>query len=112
MTVNLLVAEFIPTGAAVLTLILTWPNPPWRVLQVALPVTMGLFPVLFYPFARMLWIALDWSFRPVPPGQTPAQDHPRPGGPARPCKLDGPHSGPCSGAARSPDAGRAEEVGL
>ena len=81
MAVNLIVAELIPTAAAVLTLVLTWPNPPWTVLQFALPIAMAVVPLLFFPFSRLVWVALDWSVRPMPPGETDV-DHPRPGTPA------------------------------
>lgn len=46
----------------------TWPDPPWAVIA---GVTIGanlLFPIVFHPFARMLWVALDLTFHPVPAG--------------------------------------------
>jgi uncharacterized protein (DUF983 family) len=76
MALNLIVAELVPVTAAVLLIIWTWPDPPWRVLQWAMPLTMGLFPIVLFPFSRMLWLALDWTFR--PPSRDSRPDHPRP----------------------------------
>ena len=77
MAVNIIIGEFVPVFAAVAVVIATWPTPPWGVLQIAVPVAMGLFPVLLFPFSRMLWLALDWTFR--PPTRDNRLDHPRPG---------------------------------
>jgi len=77
MAINLVVAEFVPLFGAVALIIGTWPNPPWNVLQIAVPVLMGLFPIGLFPFSRMLWLALDWTFR--PPTRDSRLDHPRPG---------------------------------
>ena len=44
-----------------------WPDVPWTTILV---VTMGVnivFPILFHPFARTLWVALDLAVHPVPP---------------------------------------------
>jgi uncharacterized protein (DUF983 family) len=40
-------------------LILTWPNPPWRVLQWGSIAYMVLMPIVLYPFSHTLAIALD-----------------------------------------------------
>lgn len=77
MAINLVIGEFVPVVGAVSVVVVTWPNPPWPVLQIAVPVLMGLFPVLLFPFSRMLWLALDWTFR--PPSRDSRLDHPRPG---------------------------------
>ena len=77
MALNLVIGEFVPVFGAVAIIIATWPTPPWPILQVAMPLVMGLFPVLLFPLARMLWLALDWTFR--PPSRERRLDHPRPG---------------------------------
>ena len=77
MAINLVIAEFVPLFGAVALVIGTWPNPPWNLLQIAVPVLMGLFPVVLFPFSRMLWLALDWTFR--PPTRDSRLDHPAPG---------------------------------
>jgi uncharacterized protein (DUF983 family) len=76
MAVNFIISEFVPVIGAAAVVILTWPTPPWRLLQIAVPVAMGLFPVLLFPWSRMLWLALDWTFR--PPSRDSRLDHPRP----------------------------------
>jgi uncharacterized protein (DUF983 family) len=77
MALNIMIGEFLPFFSAIAVVILTWPNPPWRILQIAVPISMGLCPVILFPFSRTLWLALDWTFR--PPTRDNRLDHPRPG---------------------------------
>jgi uncharacterized protein (DUF983 family) len=68
-------------GLFVVLTVSTWPDPPWGLIA---GITIGvnlLFPVLFHPFARMLWVALDLAFHPAGdrPGTAPADPPPRPG---------------------------------
>ena len=77
MALNIIIGEFLPVIGAVVAIVLTWPNPPWQVLQIAVPVAMGVCPVVLFPFSRTLWLALDWTFR--PPTRDNRLDHPRPG---------------------------------
>ena len=46
-------------------LVATWPDPPWTSLIVMGVVQMVLTPILFYPFAKALWLAFDLVFRPA-----------------------------------------------
>jgi uncharacterized protein (DUF983 family) len=78
MAINIVLGEFLPVIGAVVAIVLTWPNPPWHVLQIVVPVSMGLCPLVLFPFSRTLWLALDWTFR--PPSRDNRLDHPRPGG--------------------------------
>ena len=48
-------------------LILSWPNPPWTLLQWGSVAFMVLFPLALYPVSHTLAIALDVLFR--PPGR-------------------------------------------
>jgi uncharacterized protein (DUF983 family) len=60
---NLIVAEFIPVGLMIGLLI--WSDLNWVVLEaVLIPLAVGL-PILFYPFARSLWMALDLALQPI-----------------------------------------------
>jgi uncharacterized protein (DUF983 family) len=43
--------------------VLTWPEVPWTTVLVVTMAANVLFPILFYPWARMLWVALDMAFR-------------------------------------------------
>ena len=77
MALNIIIGEFLPVLAAILLIVLAWPNPPWRTLQIAAPLAMGICPVVLFPFSRTLWLALDWTFR--SPSRDNRLDHPRPG---------------------------------
>jgi uncharacterized protein (DUF983 family) len=57
---NLIVAEFIAMG--VLVALLVWTDWEWWEIElVALPLAIGL-PILFFPYSRSLWMALDLTF--------------------------------------------------
>ena len=64
---NLVGAELVFMSLFVLVLLLTWPTPPWEVLWWAGGLFMISAPVLFYPFAKLLFLAFDLSFRPARP---------------------------------------------
>jgi len=61
---NLVVAELLIAFGLLATMVLTWPNPPWNgMLVVGIPLVI-LFPILFFPLSRTIWIAFDLAFRP------------------------------------------------
>jgi uncharacterized protein (DUF983 family) len=62
---NLFLAELITMAVFVGTLIRTWPDPPWQILQVVGPLEAIVMPLLVWPFARTLFLAFDLSFRPL-----------------------------------------------
>ena len=64
---NLFLAELITMTGFVITLVRTWPDPPWDFLRIAGPVEALLMPLLVWPFARTLFLAFDLSFRPLEP---------------------------------------------
>lgn len=64
---NLLIAESITTGLFVATLLRTWPDPPWDLLQIIAPIEAVVLPLLIWPFARTLFLAFDLGFRPLAP---------------------------------------------
>lgn len=43
---------------------LTWPDPPWTVFLVGGITLMMLFPIIFYPWSKMLWLWGDLAARP------------------------------------------------
>ena len=60
---NLLVAEIIPIGLLIGLLI--WSSMNWLVLEaITIPLAIGL-PLLFFPFAQCLWMAIDLIITPV-----------------------------------------------
>ncbi len=64
-----MVALFIMEGFFALgflvVLIVTWPNPPWDLIQWGGAVLLLLGVLLAYPFSKTLWLAIDLIFRPV-----------------------------------------------
>ena len=62
---NLLFAEGVTATLFVTTLVQTWPDPPWTLLQYGLPSLALLTPVLFYPFSKTLFLAIDLAVRPA-----------------------------------------------
>jgi hypothetical protein len=68
---NIIAAELVWGIVFVAVLAATWPAPPWDLLLWGGGVLMLAAPLLFYPFARTLFLAFDLIFRP-PTGA----DHP------------------------------------
>ena len=64
---NLFLAELITMTSFVVTLVRTWPDPPWDVLQVVGPIEAIVMPLLVWPFARTLFLAFDLCIRPPEP---------------------------------------------
>lgn len=48
-------------GVLVVGTAATWPDPPWTAISVATVATTLIFPVLFYPWSKTLWVALEIS---------------------------------------------------
>ena len=44
---------------------ITWPDPPWPVLQIVGVIVVILAPFIFYPFSKTLFLAFDLAFRPA-----------------------------------------------
>ena len=62
MAVNLIVAELLAVGLMVGLFI--WTDLHWLAIEaIVIPLVLGL-PILFYPFARTFWMALDLTFTP------------------------------------------------
>jgi uncharacterized protein (DUF983 family) len=64
---NLVAAELVAVGISVVVIVASWPEVPWNFvwgLSIGLAAAM---PVLFFPFARNLWLAWDLYFRPREP---------------------------------------------
>ena len=64
-TVNFVTAELLICVGALTGILLTWPDVPWPMLKWGLMATIAPVPILFYPFAKTLWLAIDLTFRPV-----------------------------------------------
>ncbi|MFW6073978.1 MAG: DUF983 domain-containing protein [Chloroflexota bacterium] len=62
MTVNILCAEIMTVLILVIAIVLTWPDLPVLPL-IAIGIGANLlFPVLFYPLSKTIWIAIDLAF--------------------------------------------------
>lgn len=62
--VNLIAVEAILAGAFVIVLVATWPTPPWDALEYGGVALAVLAPIICYPFAKGVWLAIDLMFRP------------------------------------------------
>ena len=66
-TVNFLVAELLLAGVLAAAVVLSWPDVPWDWLLWGGAPLMVLAPILFFPFSRTIWLALDLAMRPPRP---------------------------------------------
>ena len=64
---NLIAVELLFAGALAITVIATWPSPPWRLLEYGGAALMALGAVACYPLAKTTWLAFDLMLRPVTP---------------------------------------------
>ncbi len=63
--INFVTAELVIVVGALVAVIATWPKVPWTGIEVGLLLLIVPLPVLFYPFAKTLWLGVDLIFRPV-----------------------------------------------
>ena len=81
-TVNFVTAELLIVVAAGFAIWWTWPTVPWDGLMWGLILAMIPMPILFYPVAKTLWLAIDLTFRPLTlfdlDGHGESQDDPGP----------------------------------
>ena len=66
-TLNFIVTEVLFGIALLITLLVTWPDPPWRLLLYGGAVLMVVTPIVFYPISKALWLAIDLAARPAQP---------------------------------------------
>jgi uncharacterized protein (DUF983 family) len=50
-------------------MVLTWPDTPWTLLLVLTLALNLLFPILFHPFSRTLWVGMEMAARPLEPAE-------------------------------------------
>ncbi len=62
---NFMVTEVVFAAFVLVVVVATWPEPAWSLLLWGGAVQMVLTPIVFYPFAKALWLATDLSFRPA-----------------------------------------------
>jgi uncharacterized protein (DUF983 family) len=62
--INFVVAELLVAATIIVVLLATWPNVPWTALQYGAAALVIAAPFAFYPFSRLLWLAIDLILRP------------------------------------------------
>ena len=62
---NIAAAEGLAVAVMVGLAALTWPDPPWDLLLYGGVALMIVAPMVFYPFAKTLFLAFDLAIRPV-----------------------------------------------
>lgn len=67
--VNLIASEILLAVGLLIVLLATWPTPPWDAIQYGGVALMIVMPLLTYPFAELLWLAVDLVFRPLSPAE-------------------------------------------
>ena len=66
--INLFATEAVFALGLVGVLVRTWPEPPWDGLLWGGIGLMVCFPVIFFPWSKTLFVAVDLSIRPPEPG--------------------------------------------
>jgi uncharacterized protein (DUF983 family) len=61
---NLVVAELVVMGLILTVVVSSWPTPPWELLGWLAPALAVTSPLVFYPFAKLLFVALDLAVHP------------------------------------------------
>ena len=61
---NFIVTEVVFALLLAVIVFATWPAPPWRLVMVLGALQMAITAIVFYPFAKALWLAIDLVFRP------------------------------------------------
>ncbi len=66
---SIIAAELLFAVLLLAILAVTWPTPPWTILQYDGVVLMVVAPFLFFPFSKTLFLAFDLIFRPARPDE-------------------------------------------
>lgn len=64
MGANIIATELSFVALMILALVLTWPDPPLTELIIGAALYNVLFPMVFYPFSKTIWMGFDWAFNP------------------------------------------------
>jgi len=64
---NMAFAEGLFAVGLLLTLVATYPNPPWTALYVGGAIALIAAPIVLYPYSKLCWLAFDLLFRPPRP---------------------------------------------
>jgi hypothetical protein len=61
---NLVAAELVVVVTIGVVVVNTWPEPPWQLLQYGVPLLALLAPLIFYPFSKLIFVAMDLAMHP------------------------------------------------
>jgi uncharacterized protein (DUF983 family) len=61
---NLFTSEMLLMVVLATVVVRSWPNPPYDLLQWLAPLLMVLAPLVFYPFSKMVFVAIDLAMHP------------------------------------------------
>ena len=61
---NIIAAELVFAAGFIGVVLLTWPTPPWTLLEYGGIALMVIAPFVFFPFSKTLFLAFDLLFRP------------------------------------------------
>jgi len=75
---NMMAVETVFSVWVVGFLLETWPDPPWRFFQFSTAALMVVFPILFFPYSKTLFLAFDLLMRPPDEGDFAAPHEPSP----------------------------------
>ena len=61
---NLFASEILAVVFLLIIVVRTWPHPPYDLLQWLVPVLMVIAPLTFYPFSKLVFVAIDLAMHP------------------------------------------------
>jgi uncharacterized protein (DUF983 family) len=91
---NFVAVELLIAVGGFVAVLLTWPRVPWTGIEIGLLASAAALPVLTYPFAKTLWLAVDLAFRPVRLGDLDGHGENAPEPDAARRLIDGPSHRP------------------
>jgi uncharacterized protein (DUF983 family) len=62
---NLFASEILAVLLLLVIVVRSWPHPPYALLQWLMPLLMVLAPLLFYPFSKLAFVAIDLAMHPA-----------------------------------------------
>lgn len=74
-TINFVVAESVAVLVIVVLILFTLPDIPWNTVEYTGMVAAVAMPLLFFPFSRTLWLAVDIWARPAERGDKARRSH-------------------------------------
>lgn len=66
LVLNFAIAELVIAVLLALTVMASWPNPPWGWIMYGGAGLAVFAPLGFFPFSKLLWLAVDLYFNPDP----------------------------------------------